>query len=289
MAKKKSSKNLELNIENSAEKSVLKVFVSSEDYLAEGQALAAKLDTELIKGYELSEEALEECNLQLLLRFDQEGVSLTQGKLSLRGDFMEMMPRLKSNNLYKEMLVKASKLKGFEGTPYAIDATAGMGEDSILLATAGFEVDLYEFDPVIAALLKDALRRAADDPILGRIVARMHVVEGNSVEAMWKLGETASSDRRPDLIYLDPMFPARQKSGLIKKKFQLLQQLERPCSDDDGDEMVRAAMSIRPRKLVIKRPLKGPYLADLKPEYSLAGKAIRYDCFTFARNEMTKE
>lgn len=275
----------------------LLVYVSKEEYMEEGLALSQKLDARLIT--QITDEDAE----KLMIRFDEDGVSLAQGKLSMRGDFTSMMKRLKSNNLHQEMLVKASKLKGFEGTPLAIDATAGMGEDSLLLATAGFEVYLYEFDPVIAALLKDTIRRAGEDPILGKIVARMHVVEGNSVEDMRKLGEMFSKGsepaaedasmistedapmitRQPDLIYLDPMFPARQKSGLIKKKFQLLQQLERPCSDDAGDEMLRAAMSVRPRKLVIKRPLKGPYLADLKPEYSLTGKAIRYDCFTFAR------
>lgn len=40
-----------------------------------------------------------------------------------------------------------------------------------------------------------------------------------------------------------------------------------------------AAIAASPRKIVIKRPLKGPYLADIKPDYSLVGKAIRYDCF----------
>ncbi len=262
------------------------VYVADRTFDKEGKELSEKLNIPCVQ--ELPEE--DSVSEQLMLRFDSEGLSLVQGKLTLRGDFISMLPRLKSNNLYREMLVKASKLKGFEGTPLAIDATAGMGEDSLLLAAAGFQVHLYEFDPVIAALLKDTIRRGMEDPILGKIVSRMTVVEKNSVKAMEKLGQalqengTLPEENWPDLIYLDPMFPARQKSALIKKKFQLLQQLERPCSDDAGDQMVRAAMSVHPRKLVIKRPLKGPYLADQKPEYSLGGKAIRYDCFSFARN-----
>ena len=80
----------------------------------------------------------------------------------------------------------------------------------------------------------------------------------------------------PDVILLDPMFPERQKSALIKKKFQLLQKLERPCGDENA--LVNAAIAAHPRKVVIKRPLKGPYLANRKPSYSLKGKAIRYDC-----------
>ena len=48
-----------------------------------------------------------------------------------------------------------------DGQLRAVDATAGFGEDSLLLAAAGYNVELYEYDPVIAALLRDALRRAA--------------------------------------------------------------------------------------------------------------------------------
>ena len=81
----------------------------------------------------------------------------------------------------------------------------------------------------------------------------------------------------PDVILLDPMFPERKKSGLIKKKFQLLQQLEQPCSDEE--ELMETALAARPRKIIVKRPLKGPWLAGRKPHYSLKGKAIRYDCF----------
>ena len=42
---------------------------------------------------------------------------------------------------------------------------------------------------------------------------------------------------------------------------------------------MEAAISAHPRKIVVKRPLKGPWLAGRKPHYSLKGKAIRYDCF----------
>ena len=80
----------------------------------------------------------------------------------------------------------------------------------------------------------------------------------------------------PDIVLLDPMFPGRQKSGLVKKKAQLLQKLEKPCEDEEG--LLQAAVSAGPRKIVIKRPLKGPFLAGRKPDYSITGKTIRYDC-----------
>ena len=84
----------------------------------------------------------------------------------------------------------------------------------------------------------------------------------------------------PDVVLLDPMFPAREKSALIKKKFQLLQKLEKPCSDETS--LLEAAFAANPHKIVIKRPIKGPFLADRKPDYSIKGKSVRYDCFVIA-------
>ena len=133
-----------------------------------------------------------------------------------------------------------------------IDATAGLGEDSLLLAAAGFSVTLFENDPVIAALLSDALRRAEEVPELSEAVSRMRFIEGDSITAMRRMTEgmfhsgsydcfKANEGRNetappvlPEVILLDPMFPEREKSALVKKKFQLLQKLERPCDDEEA-------------------------------------------------------
>ena len=83
-------------------------------------------------------------------------------------------------------------------------------------------------------------------------------------------------DYKPDVILLDPMFPERTKSALIKKKFQILHKIESPCTNET--ELLNSAIKANPKKIVIKRPLKGEYLAGIKPNYSIKGKAIRYDC-----------
>lgn len=206
---------------------------------------------------------------ELYLHLTKEGLFLKQGALSMQADLTPMVPRLSRNNLLSEMLVKAAKIKNAEGPLTAFDATAGMGEDSLLLAAAGFDVTLYEYNPIIASLLKDALKRALDNPDLADAVSRMHLVCGDSIAAMRALTKS------PDVILLDPMFPKRQKSGLIKKKFQLLQQLECPCGNEE--DLLSAALFAKPKKVVVKRPKKGPYLAGRKPSFSSEGKAIRYD------------
>lgn len=205
-----------------------------------------------------------------LCRLTDGSLALVGDELQMQGDFTRMLPRLKQNNLQNEMLVKAAKIKHADGVLTAIDATAGLGEDAILLAAAGFRVQLYERNPIIAALLRDALERAAKVDALSDIVSRMTFAEADSITALQGLSE------RPDIILLDPMFPERQKSALIKKKFQLLHSIEQPCQDEE--QLLQAAMQAHPRKIIIKRPLKGPYLADVRPNHSLSGKAIRYDC-----------
>ena len=147
----------------------------------------------------------------LTVLFDSKGISLTGYGLTYQGDFENMLHRVTNGRLQHEMLVRAAKSEK-EGRK-AIDATAGMGEDAFLLAAQGYEVTLYEQNPVVAVLLKDALRRAKKHPILKEIAARMKLVEGESVECMSKLLDPV------DVIYLDPMFPARQKSSLIKRSY----------------------------------------------------------------------
>ena len=214
-----------------------------------------------------------------VLREDDAGLCLVWGDQVLRADYTRMMARLRRGNLGRELLVRAARVRGsslcHEGPARAIDATAGMGEDALLLAAAGFEVRLYERDPLIAALVRDGLRRAALVDELAAIVARMTFCEENSIEAMAELVGW------PDVVFLDPMFPERRRRAATKKKLQLIQQLERPCEDEEA--LLQAAIQTRPRKVVVKRPLKGPYLAGVKPSHSLAGKVVRYDCIVPAR------
>ena len=201
-----------------------------------------------------------------------EGLTLTDGTMELRADFGRMLPRLKQGRLQQELLVKAARTKGIE-QPWAIDATAGFGEDSLLLAAAGFTVDLYEQDCVIAALLKDALDRATDDPALATAVARMRLHAGeDSIAGLRHVAELIGQGEltAPDVVYLDPMFPGRTKSAAVKKKFQLLHHLEQPCADEET--LVEAALAVHPRKVVIKRPVKGPLLAGVKRAISLRAR-----------------
>jgi 16S rRNA (guanine1516-N2)-methyltransferase len=207
-----------------------------------------------------------------------DGLYLVRGQLETKADFAKSLPRLKQGRLQSELLVKAAKPKSLtpnaNGKLIAIDATAGMGEDSLLLAAAGFEVIMFERDEVIAALLEDGLSRAKEDTRLAEIASRMTLRHEDSITALGGIAHERSA-AAPALILLDPMFPARTKSAAVKKKFQLIHDLEQPC--DDEERLMRAAIGARPQKVVVKRPVKGPDLAGIKPAYRITGKAIRYD------------
>ena len=205
------------------------------------------------------------------LRRDGGGLSLVGDGMVLRADFPRLLARTVPDRIGHELLVRAARVRGVE-SPVAIDATAGLGEDSFLLAAAGFTVELYEHDPVVAALLRDGLERAMEDPDTAQIASRMHLHESDSIAAL------SAPEHLPDVVYLDPMFPERRKSSAVKKKSQLLQRLEGPCTDEDASALVEAAIAARPRKVVVKRPPKGPYLAGIEPAYSIEGKSVRFDC-----------
>ena len=221
----------------------------------------------------------------LVLRRDERGLALIADGMELRQDFRDLMHRVRPGVLERELIVRAARVRVSKekGPLTVVDATAGLGEDAFLLAAAGFEVILCEADPVIAALLADALRRAADDPATAGIASRMVLRQGDSVEVLRAL------PFEPDVVYLDPMFPARRKSAAVKKKFQLLHRLERPCDDEAAERLLTAALAARARRIVIKRPAKGPCLAGARPSHAVAGKAVRFDVIVPPRRIAGKE
>lgn len=156
--------------------------------------------------------------------------------------------------------------------PRALDATAGLGKDAFVLASLGCDMSLVERQPIIAALLEDGLDRAQNDPQVGAIVARMRLLKGNSIEVMqqWQ-GEA------PQVIYLDPMFPHREKSALVKKEMRLF----RPLVGDDMDApaLLAAALALASHRVVVKRPRKAPCIEGVKPSHALEGKSSRYDIY----------
>lgn len=156
--------------------------------------------------------------------------------------------------------------------PVVLDATAGLGRDAFVLASLGCELTLIERHPVVAALLEDGLQRAAHDPEVGPIVARMHLIHGNAIAEMG-----AWTAEPPQVIYLDPMFPHREKTALVKKEMRLFRPLV--GDDDDAAGLLAAALALATHRVVVKRPRKAPSIDGAKPGYVLEGNSSRFDIY----------
>lgn len=169
-------------------------------------------------------------------------------------------------------LAKAIGLKK-GANPRVIDATAGFGRDAFVLANLGCSVTLIERNPLIATLLFDAHHRAHDNNDLHDIMSRMTIINHDSTAYLKALNH----DDKPDVIYLDPMYPSREKSALVKKDMRLLHQLA--GEDSDSHPLLMAAQTAALKRVVVKRPKSAPFVGDIKPDMQIESKNTRYDVY----------
>jgi 16S rRNA (guanine1516-N2)-methyltransferase len=170
-------------------------------------------------------------------------------------------------------IAKAIGLKhGF--TPHVLDATAGLGRDGFLLAGLGCKVTLMERMPIVAALLEDGLERAKLNAEVSDIAEQMNLLHGSSLENM---AANMNIAEQPDVIYLDPMYPHREKSALVKKEMRVFQSLV--GEDLDADELLAPALALAKYRVVVKRPSYAPPLDGKKPSTSINMKKNRFDVY----------
>ncbi|VVC76667.1 Ribosomal RNA small subunit methyltransferase J [Aquicella siphonis] len=190
-------------------------------------------------------------------------------------DFLsdKLLYRCKQASLRKELLGRAAGRHPRE-LPVMVDATAGLGRDSFILAALGYEITLLERSPVVHALLADACQRAKNDARTAAIVERMRLINADS--RVWLTENTS------DIIYLDPMFPARQKSASVKKDMVIMQQLL--GKDENADELFHTASRCANYRIIVKRPRLAENIANKKPDFSLTGKNSRFDVYSSQRH-----
>lgn len=160
-------------------------------------------------------------------------------------------------------------------TPSVVDATAGLGRDAFVLASLGAQVLLIERVAAIAALLEDGLKRASRHSGTADIVARMILRHGDAAQSLAEL--VTSTHFTPQVIHLDPMFPHREKSALVKKEMRLFRELA--GDDNDAPRLLEAALDVATHRVVVKRPRKAPPIAGPAPQHTLEGKTSRYDLY----------
>lgn len=183
--------------------------------------------------------------------------------------------RLAPERARGELVVKACGLKKKSGdVPVVLDATAGLARDACVLAAAGARVLAAERAPVIAALLEDGFRRAREHADMAELLGRLTFLPGDSRRL---LEAAAASRQRPDVVYLDPMFPHREKSALVKKEMRVFRAVV--GEDDDADSLLPLALAAAVRRVVVKRPRLAPALGGVEPALVMAGRSGRFDIY----------
>lgn len=186
-------------------------------------------------------------------------------------DFIEGEVGFRASRVSKanEIVSKAIGCKPYY-RPKVLDATAGMGRDSLIMALLGCEVIMQERNFAIFHLLQNALARFQQNPDYFEISGKISLLEKNSIESFEQLSDI-------DVIYLDPMFPVRKKSALVKKEMRLFKLLA--GEDPDADNLLENALKSNIKRVVVKRPKGAPFLANKKPNHEIVAKKFRYDVY----------
>jgi 16S rRNA (guanine1516-N2)-methyltransferase len=184
--------------------------------------------------------------------------------------------RFRAHAAANHALFKATGVSSSQHS-HVIDATAGLGRDSFLLASMGANVTLIERSPQVHKLLQDALEAArAAGPDLAAVVARMTLLQGDARAILPGL--------QADVVMVDPMHPERKKTALVKQEMRLLRQLV--GADPDVLDLMQAALASNCRRVVLKWPLRADPLPGLrKPSFQIAGKTVRYDVFAIPQTQ----
>ncbi len=176
--------------------------------------------------------------------------------------------RLQAHSVRSELLIKAI---GGSRHKTLLDTTAGLGRDSLLMATMVERIVLLERHPDMYRLLADALKRCEHDqhliPLLQKITLRP--------QCAFDFLRTHTEDKF-DVIYCDPMFPERKKSALTKKESQILQTIV--GSDADSHQLVALALEHAQSRVVVKRPMASETLIR-KPDIQYKARAHRFDVY----------
>lgn len=182
-------------------------------------------------------------------------------------DFLSGKNAARSIQIQNEVLVKAVGVRS-NFKPVILDTTAGLGRDGFILATIGCEVTMLERSNILYLLLNDALTRLKEVKSLS-----LKLIQTDSREYLKKL----PSCDYPDVVYLDPMFPIRTKSSLVKKEMQILHDLV--GVDEDSIELFHLALKRVKKRVVVKRPRLANPIADNKPSFSFIGRSTRFDVY----------
>lgn len=197
-------------------------------------------------------------------------------------DFNSSKTYLRCKNLSKsDLLIKACGKKILDKKPeHIIDATAGLGTDSFILSYAfkNTEISLIEENKIISLLLKNGIKNGLENssyPDTQKTCEQMQLYNGNAINIIPEL-------KPADIIYLDPMFAENSFKGAVKKPMQLMHNICPAPSLDNINNLLETSLKHAKNRVIVKRAKAAPIISpnnNIKPNYQISGKAIRYDIY----------
>ena len=175
----------------------------------------------------------------------------------------------RGQNLAKAVGMKSNKNRNI------IDATAGLGYDSFILASLGANVTLIERSEKIYKLLQDGISEGMlYGGEISKIIGRMNLIYGDSKNILPQLS--------PEVILIDTMYKDRKKSALVKNDMRLVREIV--GADSDYTELIEVALKFALNRVVIKQPRYAEPLKEIKAcSHQILGKTIRYDVHMIAK------
>ncbi|MCW9015172.1 MAG: class I SAM-dependent methyltransferase [Gammaproteobacteria bacterium] len=244
-------------------------------YFSENQQATAEAFADQ---YHLPCLAVENAVTDLRLNFGSDYVELkdSHNNSAIHVDFVSgaLAHRRKYGGGKGQAIARAIGFKQGGTPPHILDATAGLAKDAFVLACLGCPVTMLERSPVVAKLVADAIQRASEDAVFKPVLEQgFQLIQANAIDHMLSINDA----RRPEVIYLDPMYPEKKKSALVKKNMQLLQKLL--GQDDDIEDLLNTALKTAKKRVVVKRPRGASTIASTKPTTQIESKKTRYDVY----------
>ena len=239
------------------------IFYASQALKAKAEILAHKLKAHITSDMNIANKA------KIGFYFKPTVAEIKIAKISalpFRIDIEKALTALNKQKLHNHPLIMAIGKKNKNLT--IVDTTCGLGKDTVLLGYAGHNITAIEANPIIYTLFHEAILHYTGD-----IILNINLINTNSVYYLQNI------QQKPDIVYLDPMFPSNTKNTLVKKPMQMLQYI---LANDFNDNisLLEAALLCATKKVIVKRPRKAKPIANIKPQdYISLGESTRYDIY----------
>jgi len=165
-------------------------------------------------------------------------------------------------------------------TPSILDVTAGLAGDAFVLATLGCPMTMLERSPILTCLIENAIERAELSNTFQAILKQgFSIINDDANDYMNE--QMSLNNAPPDVIYIDPMYPERKKSALVKKDMQILQRLH--GKDENAGQLLNNALKFAKKRVVVKRPVQAEKINEKTPNTCIKSKKTRYDIYVIEK------